>query len=84
MQRRFYRRVWTWNLARQVWELEVEESLVAFNAFDCRFDLSWCQQPQPYVYEQWWQFVPDTIGTGQGTWSYLHGRVNWGNAGEVD
>lgn len=80
---KFWRRVYVWNFLSEKWVVTYDKQIDAFQPFECRFEgaASWCQQPQPYIYEQWWSFVPDTIGTGSGTWSYQGGRVNWGPGG---
>lgn len=80
----FWRQVFVWDLNAQRWNVRHDERYDGFESFECVFgnpnfeNFSWCMQPQPYIYERWWKFIPSTIGTGYGTWSYLGGRINWG------
>lgn len=76
MQRRFWRRVHVWD---NQWVVIYDKAINAWDAFECNWEgASWCRTPEPYVYEQWWALVTDTIGTGFGSWAYLGGRINWG------
>lgn len=76
--KKFWRRVWTYDFGLQRWKIVVDTSIKTWSAFTCEFGVGWCNLPQPYVYEQWWELIPDTIGSGYGSWSYLGGRINWG------
>lgn len=78
MQRKFWRRVYAWDLKLGRWTLAYDGQQYAWNAFECVFGVTWCTQPQPYIYEQWWSFTPSTIGADSGSYHYLGARINWG------
>jgi len=77
---RFWRRVHVWDLWHGKWVVTYDKAIDAYEPFECRWEgeASWCLQPQPYTFEQWWELIPSTIGTSSGTWGYLGSRVNWG------
>lgn len=79
MQRRYWRRVYAYDLTSRAWRLAFDGWQYAWNSFECEFGDGWCNQPQPYIYEQWWSFAADTIGSGVGSFTYLGARINWGS-----
>lgn len=82
--RKFWRRVFVWDLDAQRYDVVFDNEVSAFDAFQCAVEgPTWCSLPQPYIYEQWWSFTSSTYGTDPGRWNYLGGRINWGTNPEV-